>query len=65
MSGIYASAAAKFPAMRENARRVRSQAREAELGVMSLFDDDESLVDPPRPGERFYEHEPPARPWFL
>ena len=65
MGGIYAKAAADFPAMREQARRMRNEARDEERGVMSLFPDDESLQDPPKLGERFYEHEPPTRPWFL
>ena len=65
MSEIFASAAAKFPAMREQARQERSLARETERGLQRLFDDDESLTGPPKTGERFYEHEPPTRPWFL
>lgn len=65
MSGIYAKAAAEFPAMREEARRSRLKSREEELGIMSLFGDDSSLLAPAEPGERFYEHEPPTRPWFL
>ena len=64
MSGIYAKAAEEFPAMRENARRKRNQARDEQRGVMRMFED-ESLVAPPAHGERFYEHEPPSRPWFL
>lgn len=65
MSGIYAKAAADFPAMREQARRMRNEARDEERGVMSLFPNDESLQDPPKLHERFYEHEPPTQPWFL
>jgi len=65
MSDIYAKAAAEFPAMREEARRVRLKSRHDELGIMRLFEDDSALLAPIRPGERFYEHEPPTRPWFL
>ena len=64
MSNIYSNAAAEFQAMRERARRMRNQAREAERGVQRLFDDDESLTGPPQPGEAFYEHEPPDKPVF-
>lgn len=65
MSEVYAKAASEFPAMREEARRSRLKSRNEELGIMSLFEDDSSLLAPIEPGERFYEHEPPTRPWFL
>jgi hypothetical protein len=66
MSSIYASAAAEFPAMREQARRTRREIVEAKSGVMSLFGtEDAGLRAPPRRGERFYEHEPPWTPWFM
>jgi three-Cys-motif partner protein len=66
MSDLYARAAAEFPAMREETRRVRRRQEEAERGVLSLFGEDDTELDaPPKPGERFYEHEPPWTPWFL
>lgn len=65
MRSIYAQAAAEFPAMREQARRLRKQQRDSDSGVMQLFDDVDDYYAPPKPGERFYEHEPPTRPWFL
>jgi three-Cys-motif partner protein len=63
MSDVYAQAAAEFPAMREEARRLRKQKELKDQGVMSLFDDDDWRA-PAQPGERFYEHESPTRPWF-
>lgn len=66
MSDLYAQAASEFPAMREDARWLRRTKDEAERGVVSLFSSDSQV--PPAPakrGERFYEHEPPIRPWFL
>ena len=65
MRSIYAQAAAEFPAMREQARRLRKQQRESESGVMQLFEDGDDYYAPAKPGERFYEHEPPTRPWFI
>lgn len=66
MRNIYAQAAAEFPAMREQARRLRKQQRESEIGVMSLFgESDDDYYAPPKPGERFYEYEAPTRPWFM
>jgi three-Cys-motif partner protein len=66
MSDLYAGAAAEFPAMREQSRRLRRRMDEKAHGVLSLFgEDDSSLAAPPEPGEKFYEHEPPWQPWFL
>jgi hypothetical protein len=66
MSDLYARAAAEFPAMRKDARRLRRRLEEKAHGVQSLFGDGESVLDAPaKPGERFYEHEPPWRPRFL
>ncbi len=64
MSDVYARAAAEFPAMREEARKYRRALKEEQT---SLFDAQQlrALDDPIKPGERFYEHEPPSRPWFL
>lgn len=66
MSDLYAGAAAEFPAMRQDARRLRRRLDEKAHGVQSLFGEDESQLDAPaKPGERFYEHEPPWRPRHL
>ena len=66
MGSVYATAAEEFPMMRERARRLRKQEENKERGVTSLFgEDDRELWGPILPGERFYEHEPPMRPWFL
>lgn len=66
MSNIYAQAAAEFPAMREQARRLRKKRAESETGVMSLFDEsDEDFFVAPQKGERFYEHESPTKPFFM
>nr|MBA2601628.1 three-Cys-motif partner protein TcmP [Actinomycetota bacterium] len=66
MSDLYARAAAEFPAMRKDARRLRRRLDEKAHGVRSLFGDEEPVLDAPaKPGERFYEHEPPWRPRFL
>lgn len=66
MSDLYARAAADFPAMREAARRLRRRREQEAHGVISLFGEDDAALDsPPKPGERFYEHEPPLMPWFL
>ena len=65
MSNVYARAAEEFPAMREYALRRRSQLKEEQSGVMSLFSDDESLWAPAKLGKRSYRHEPPQKPWFM
>ena len=67
MSSLFAKAAAEFPAMREEVRRLKKRQDEAASGVMSLFsdEDDAALQAPVRRGERFYIHEPPTQPWFL
>lgn len=67
MSNLYAKAAAEFPAMREEARRLRRQLEDEEHGVMSLFNDDQnaSFEAPIKRGERFYDHVPPNEPWCL
>lgn len=65
MSDLYARAAEEFPAMREEARRVKQGQDDDAHGLVSLFGSDVDLTAPPRAGERFYEHEPPTRPWFL
>lgn len=63
---LYAEASAEFPRMREEARRLRQDIEEEQRGVTSLFGPDhDELRAPPQPGERFYHHEPPWRPWFL
>lgn len=64
MSYLYAKAAAEFPAMREEARRLRRDIEEQEQGVLQLFDDT-TLQAPPQPGEHFYEHERPWTPRFI
>lgn len=63
MSHLYAKAAGEFPEMRERARRMRTDQKRREHGVAQLFDDTQ-LRTPPRPGERFYEHEPPWPPRY-
>lgn len=66
MSDIYARAAAEFPMMREEARRFRKQQEDKSQGRVSLFGaEDQALWDPIRPGEPFYQYEPPTRPWCL
>lgn len=66
MGSVYAQAAEEFPMMRERSRRLRKQQENKARGVTSLFgEDDKELWGPILPGERFYEHEPPTRPWFL
>ena len=65
MRHIYAMAAAEFPAMREEARRMRKRKEDDEAGIVPLFDDLEDFAGPIQRGERFYEHEPPFMPWFL
>lgn len=64
MSNLYAKAAAEFPAMRRAVRRLRKDKERKELGEAQLFDDT-SLQAAPQPGERFYEYEPPWKPWFI
>lgn len=63
MQNVYARAAEEFPAMREQARRMRKRIEDEEAGRQTLFE--ESFDGPIKSGERFYEHEPPIRPWFL
>ena len=66
MSDLYARAAAEFPAMRVEARRLRQKQEDAEHGIVSLFGDEEPV--PPAPAkraERFDEYEPPVRPSFV
>ena len=66
MSDLYGAAAADFPAMRAETRRLRQRQEEEAQGVQSLFGEEDSTLEaPPRAGERFYEHEPPWRPWFV
>ncbi|MDE0170083.1 MAG: three-Cys-motif partner protein TcmP [bacterium] len=66
MRSVYAQAAEEFPKMREEARRLRARLDNESMGMTSLFgDDDESLWAPVQQGERFYDHSPPSRPWFL
>ncbi len=66
MSHLYANAAAEFPAMREETRRIRQEIAERDSGVTSLFGDDDALLQAPvKRGERFYEHSPPSTPRFL
>ena len=66
MRSVYAQAAAEFPRMREEARRTRRQLDNNSMGLTSLFgDEDQSLWAPVQPGERFYDHYPPSKPWFL
>lgn len=66
MSSLYARAAAEFPAMCAEARRLRQVKELEDAGLFSLFgDDDPTLRAPVERGERFYEHEPPTRPWFI
>ncbi len=64
MSDVYAQAAAEFPAMRKEARQLRQAINDESA---SLFNAEQlfALEPPIQPGERFYEHEPPQRPWFL
>ncbi len=64
MSKVYEAAAAEFPAMREEARRLR---RAIQDEPASLFDAEQLLaLDAPiQPGEQFYEHEPPWIPRFI
>lgn len=64
ISNIYASAAAEFPKMREEARQRRRAMKDE---TNSFLDADQlvALSPPPQPGERFYEHEPPTRPSFM
>ncbi len=64
MSNIYASAAAKSPKMRAEARRRRREIAKEKSGEMALFDDMtlQELQEPAKEGERFYEHEPPWEP---
>ncbi len=65
MSDVYAQAAAEFPAMAQQARRLRKQKEDEERGVQSLFgEDDASLLAPIQPGDRLYVHEPPTQPRF-
>ncbi len=66
MRSVYAQAAEEFPKMREDARRIRIRLDNEFMGLTSLFgDDDHSLWSPAQPGERFYDHSPPSKPWFL
>ena len=64
MRGVYAQAAAEFPQMREEARRLRRQLEDRNKGLVSLFADDvdDSLWAPVQRGERFYEHDVPWEP---
>ena len=64
---LYTKAATEFPAMRQAVRRLRKQKKDKERGVMLLFDDEDlqELRAPIKPGEQFYEHEPPEKPWFM
>ena len=64
MSTVYAKAAEEFPLMREEARRRR---RAEQQEPSTLFDAEQllALEDPVRPGERFYDYEPPTTPWFV
>lgn len=63
MRHLFATAAAEHPRMREEARRLRSALDEA---PKTLFEADELLaLDAPiQEDERFYEHQPPVRPWW-
>jgi len=67
MSNLYARAAEKFPEMRAKAQHLRRQIENEKLGVMKLDlkEDEQALLAPPKRGERFYEHEPPEKPWFI
>ena len=65
ISHLYKKAAEEFPAMREEARRIRDKHRQEEKGVLSLFSVGASLEAPIEQGERFYEHQPPQQPQFL
>lgn len=67
MSNLYARAAEKFPEMRAAARRQRRQIENEKRGVMKLDfrEGEQALLAPPIRGERFYEHEPPEKPWFI
>ena len=63
MRSLFAAAAVAHPKMREETRRLRRAMDEA---PRTLFEADELLaLDAPiQDGERFYEHEPPVRPWW-
>ncbi len=64
MTNLYNSAADDFPRMREQARRRRARQAEEEAGVMSLFGEEEDLMlAPRRPRERFYERTDPWLPY--
>ncbi|WP_419920035.1 three-Cys-motif partner protein TcmP [Candidatus Poriferisocius sp.] len=66
MKSVYARAAAEFPSMAEQARRLRKKKEDEERGVQSLFGEDDALLHAPiQPGERLYIHDPPTRPWFM
>ena len=58
---IYIDAFAGIPGNRDRIRLDNEF-----MGLTSLFgDDDHSLWSPAQPGERFYDHSPPSKPWFL
>lgn len=66
MKNIYARAAAEFPKMRAEARSLRRQLEYESRGQIALdVADSIDLQAPVQPGENFYKHEPPSRPWFL
>ena len=65
ISHLYAKAAAEFPAMREQARRMREKSRQNKKGVLNLFTVDPSLESPIKKSEPLYEHQPPIHPHFI
>jgi len=65
ISHLYDQAASEFPAMAQEARRIRERIRQEEHGVFDLFSSVD--MDPPPPTavgarERLYFHAPPEEP---
>jgi len=67
MSSLFARAAKEFPRTLEEARNRRRAMAQVQQAQGSILDAEEliALDAPIQPGERFYEHEPPTRPWFI